>query len=113
MRAQIHDGPEHMLQWETEYIEASRISYCSAAQKPLHRAAVPYIGSFSTERTGPAYHVMSVSLRAQLQRAMVVFGCCPVIGKYLCFFDQVVAIRFRGRDPRIQFAAQARLYSSG
>jgi hypothetical protein len=38
---------------------------------------------------------------------MVVFGCCPIIGKYLCLFDKAVAILFRGRRPGIKLAAQA------
>ena len=42
MRADIHDGPEHMLQSETEYIDARPLS-ASVDQSLLHRAAGPYI----------------------------------------------------------------------
>src|SRR5262245_46968005 len=42
MRADIHDGPEHMLQSDTEYIDAR--PYQPASTKSLlHRAAGPYI----------------------------------------------------------------------
>ena len=34
MRAQIHDGPEHMLQWETEYIEASASATVAPHKSP-------------------------------------------------------------------------------
>src|ERR1700740_2404425 len=42
MRADIHDGPEHMLQTETEYIDA-RPHQPASTKSLLHRAAGPYI----------------------------------------------------------------------
>ena len=42
MRADIHDGPEHMLQSETEYIDA-RPHQPAVDQSLLHRTAGPYI----------------------------------------------------------------------
>jgi hypothetical protein len=45
--------------------------------------------------------------RAQLQRTVVVFGCGPIIGKYLCLFDKAVAILFRCRRSGIKLPAQA------
>jgi len=44
--------------------------------------------------------------RAQFQRARVGFCCCPIIGKYLGFFDKAVAILFRDRRLGIKLAAQ-------
>jgi hypothetical protein len=46
MRADIHDGPEHMLQSETEYIDA-RPHQPASTKSLLHRTAGPYIGSKS------------------------------------------------------------------
>src|SRR5262249_27800356 len=42
MRADIHDGPEHMLQSDTEYIDA-RPHQPASTKSLLHRAAGPYI----------------------------------------------------------------------
>jgi hypothetical protein len=44
---------------------------------------------------------------AQQQRTMVVFGCGPIIGKYLCLFDKAIAILFGCRGSGIKLAAQA------
>ncbi len=46
MRADIHDGPEHMLQSETEYIDA-RPHQPASTKSLLHHTAGPYIGSNS------------------------------------------------------------------
>src|SRR5580692_9160079 len=43
MRADIHDGPEHMLQSEAGYIDARPLT--PARQNLLQRMAGPYIGS--------------------------------------------------------------------
>src|ERR1700730_12572054 len=43
MRADIHDGPEHMLQSEAGYIDARPLT--PARQNLLQRTAGPYIGS--------------------------------------------------------------------
>src|SRR5262245_60768957 len=50
MRADIHDGPEHMLQSETEYIDA-RPHQPASTKSLLHRAAGPYIGSIASIST--------------------------------------------------------------
>jgi len=42
MRADIHDGPEHMLQSEAGYIDARPLT--PARQNLLQRTAGPYIG---------------------------------------------------------------------
>src|ERR1700675_5139303 len=47
MRADIHDGPEHMLQSEAGYIDARPLT--PARQNLLQRTAGPYIGSKSEE----------------------------------------------------------------
>jgi hypothetical protein len=49
MRADIHDGPEHMLQTETEYIDA-RPHQPASTKSLLHRAAGPYIRVKNTNR---------------------------------------------------------------
>src|SRR6266700_4139304 len=46
MRADIHDGPEHMLQSEAGYIDARPLT--PARQNLLQRTAGPYIGSFAS-----------------------------------------------------------------
>src|SRR6202790_5529319 len=46
MRADIHDGPEHMLQSEAGYIDARPLT--PARQNLLQRTAGPYIGSIAS-----------------------------------------------------------------
>src|SRR5215470_4707138 len=58
MRADIHDGPEHILQSETEYIDA-RLHLPASTKTLLQRAAGPYIGSFSAGRAAVAHHLLS------------------------------------------------------
>src|SRR5262249_6954229 len=58
MRADIHDGPEHMLQSETEYIDARRhqpaSTKASCTARPDHT-----FGSLSTVSPGFACYLMS------------------------------------------------------
>src|ERR1700724_4256199 len=52
MRADIHDGPEHMLQSEAGYIDATPLT--PARQNLLQRTAGPYIWVNAQSRCAPA-----------------------------------------------------------
>src|SRR6202011_5469258 len=65
MRADIHDGPEHMLQSEAGYIDARPLT--PARQKLLQRTAGPYIGS-KASICPPAMHFRSSPMNRHRQR---------------------------------------------
>src|SRR5215475_902530 len=87
MRADIHDGPELMLQSETEYIDA-RPHLPASTKSLLHRAAGPYIRV--TPGKTRVKHNESALPRAADVRADVAQGlrrankrlCAPLSGQH-------------------------------
>src|SRR6266700_6705357 len=68
MRADIHDGPEHMLQSEAGYIDARPLT--PARQNLLQRTAGPYIRVMSRHRSKQRY--LSGSLAAVGEAAVAI-----------------------------------------
>ena len=82
MRADIHDGPEHMLKSETEYIDArphqpaSTKASCTA--RPDHT-----LGFFQTSPACPAKSALSLRADIEAVSQLVGFGPTSVVPKPL------------------------------